>query len=85
MRPAAWAEAYLRTKWHLDPSSRLGTIDMGRLTPPLSLRPSPRPSLFVSCTTLALLFVSATDAASSDDKNITRRVQPDFRVILFQK
>jgi len=26
----AWAtEAYLRTKWHLDPSSRLATIDMG--------------------------------------------------------
>jgi len=23
-------EAYHRTKWHLDPSSRLGTIDMGR-------------------------------------------------------
>jgi len=23
----AWAEAYLRTKWHLDPSSRLATID----------------------------------------------------------
>jgi len=26
----AWADAYLRTKWHLDPSSRLDTIDMGR-------------------------------------------------------
>jgi len=26
----AWAEAYLHTKWHLDPSSRLVTIDMGR-------------------------------------------------------
>jgi len=26
----AWAEAYLRTKWHLDPSSRLATRDMGR-------------------------------------------------------
>jgi len=25
-----WAEAYLRTKWHLDPSSRLATTDMGR-------------------------------------------------------
>ena len=25
-----WAEAYLRTKWHLDPSSRLATIDMGQ-------------------------------------------------------
>jgi len=24
------AEAYLRTKWHLDPSSRLATIYMGR-------------------------------------------------------
>jgi len=23
------AEAYLRTKWHLDPSSRLATIDIG--------------------------------------------------------
>jgi len=26
----AWAEAYLRTKWHLDPYSRLATTDMGR-------------------------------------------------------
>ena len=26
----AWAEAYLRAKWHLDPSSRLATIDMCR-------------------------------------------------------
>ena len=25
----AWAEVYLHTKWHLDPSSRLPTIDMG--------------------------------------------------------
>jgi len=25
-----WAKAYLRTKWHLDPSSRLATTDMGR-------------------------------------------------------
>ena len=26
----AWAEAYHRTKWHLDPTSRLVTTDMGR-------------------------------------------------------
>ena len=26
----AWAQAYLCTKWHLDPSSRLATTDMGR-------------------------------------------------------
>jgi len=26
----ALAEAYLRTKWHLDPSRRLATIDIGR-------------------------------------------------------
>jgi len=26
----AWAEADLRTKWHLDPSSHLATIDMGQ-------------------------------------------------------
>jgi len=25
-----WVEAYLRTKWHLDPSSRLTKTDMGR-------------------------------------------------------
>jgi len=25
-----WAEIYLRTKWHLDPSSHLATTDMGR-------------------------------------------------------
>jgi len=27
----ARAEAYLRTKWHLDPSSRLATKDMGKI------------------------------------------------------
>ena len=26
----AWAEADLRIKWHLEPSSHLATIDMGR-------------------------------------------------------
>jgi len=26
----AWAEAYLHTKWHLDPCGRLATTDMGR-------------------------------------------------------
>jgi len=26
----AWAEAYLCTKWHLDPSNRLATTDMGQ-------------------------------------------------------
>jgi len=26
----AWAEAYLCTKWHLDPSSHLATTDIGR-------------------------------------------------------
>jgi len=26
----AWAEGYLCTKWHLDPSSHLATIDMGQ-------------------------------------------------------
>jgi len=34
----AWIEAYLRTKWHLDPSRRLATISirrkMGRAVPP---------------------------------------------------
>ena len=25
----SWTEAYLRTKWQLDPSSRLATIDIG--------------------------------------------------------
>ena len=25
-----WAEAYFHTKWHLDPSSRLVTLDMGQ-------------------------------------------------------
>jgi len=25
----AWAKAHLHTKWHLDPSSRLATTDMG--------------------------------------------------------
>jgi len=26
----AWAEAYIRTEWYFDPSSRLATTDMGR-------------------------------------------------------
>ena len=26
----AWAEVDFRTKWHLDPSSRFATIDMGQ-------------------------------------------------------
>ena len=26
-----WAEAYLRTKWHLDPSNRFARIDIGRV------------------------------------------------------
>jgi len=26
----AWAKAYHRTKWHLDPSSRLATLDIGQ-------------------------------------------------------
>jgi len=26
----AWAETYLRTKWHLSPYSRLATTDIGR-------------------------------------------------------
>jgi len=26
----AWAEAYLRTKWHLNTCSHLATTDMGR-------------------------------------------------------
>jgi len=25
----AWAEAYLRTNWYLNPSNRLATTDMG--------------------------------------------------------
>jgi len=29
-RWVAWDDAYLHTKWHLDPSSRLARIDMGR-------------------------------------------------------
>ena len=36
-RSVAWADAYLCTKWHLNPCSRLATIDMGRKfgAPPL--------------------------------------------------
>ena len=30
-----WAEVYLRTKWHLDPFSRLVTIEIGGDTAPL--------------------------------------------------
>ena len=34
-----WAETYLYTKWHLDLSSRLATIDMGRKVRGLLCRP----------------------------------------------
>jgi len=34
----AWAEAYLHTKWHLSPSSRLVTMDIGRKLGALSLQ-----------------------------------------------
>ena len=55
----AWAEAYLRTKWHLDPSSRFATTDMGRNlgTVPLgggavsasnTMLPRPRPTIVPS-------------------------------------
>jgi len=52
----AWAEAYLRTKWHLDACSRLATIDVRRKlgAPPLfgeragcpsnTMWPGPRPT-----------------------------------------
>jgi len=48
----AWAEVYLRTKWHLDPSSRLTATDMGRKlwAVPLwgdwinTMSPGPRPT-----------------------------------------
>jgi len=46
-----WAEVYLRTKWHLDPSSRLATTDIGRklgVVPPFGgtwiPTPGPRPT-----------------------------------------
>ena len=56
----AWAEAYLRTKWHLNPPSRFATTDMGRkvgegavplgveLGPHLTLLPGPRPTVIPS-------------------------------------
>jgi len=53
----AWDEAYLRTKWNLDPISRLATIDMGRKlgalhlfegrgagSPSSTMWPGPRPT-----------------------------------------
>jgi len=56
----AWAVVYLRTEWHLDPSSRLATIDMGRKvggavslpggagSPCNSMWPRPRPAFVPS-------------------------------------
>ena len=53
----AWAEAYLHTKWHFNPSSRLATTDMGRKlgavspflgggagSPSNTMSPGPRPT-----------------------------------------
>jgi len=47
----AWAEVYFRTKWHLDPSSRLTTTDMGRnlgAPPPFGGRGAGSPSNIMS-------------------------------------
>jgi len=54
----AWAEAYLCTKWHLDPSSHLATIDMGQklgdrallgdLDPHLTVLTGQRPTSVIS-------------------------------------
>ena len=57
----ACAKAYLHTKWHLDPSSRLATMDMDHFfrgegcdflggvgTPSNTMWPGPRPSLVQS-------------------------------------
>ena len=56
----AWAEAYLRTKWHLDQSSHLATTDMGRKlegvpfgggagrSPSNTMWPGPRPTCMPS-------------------------------------
>ena len=49
----AWAEVYLRSKWHLDPSSRLATIDMGKNcvgAVPFFLGGAGSPSNTVACT-----------------------------------
>jgi len=40
----AWAQAYIRTQWHLDPSSRLDTTDMGRKLRAVPLGGSGSPS-----------------------------------------
>ena len=52
----AWAEGYLHTKWYLDPSSLLATMDMGRKlgavpllgrgarSPSSAMWPGPRPT-----------------------------------------
>ena len=57
----AWAKAYLHTKWHLDASSRLATIKMGRKlvdsasllgrgagSPSSTMWPRPRPTSMLS-------------------------------------
>ena len=47
----AWAKAYLRTKWHHDPSSRLATIVMGQklgALPPILGRGAGSPSKTIS-------------------------------------
>jgi len=72
----AWAEAYLHTKWHLDPCSRLATVDMGRklgavplgdgdLGLHLTLWPGPRPtcmpSFILICPTVWPQYTNVTD------------------------
>jgi len=68
----AWAEAFLHTKWHLDPSSHLATTDMGRklgggeLGPHLTQcgrgpRPTCMPSFILIHPTVWPQYINVTD------------------------
>jgi len=85
---AAWAETYLCTKWHLDPSSRLATTDMGwkvwvlcpfwgRAGSPSNtiwpwLRPTSVPSFILINLTVWPQYTNATDRTDRQDKTDNR-------------
>ena len=76
----SWADAYLRTKWHLDPSSRLVTADIGHkmeglcpfgegaaASPSNTMWPGPRPTFLSSFILISLAFWPQSTPTSQTD------------------
>ena len=85
----AWGEVFFRTKWHLHPSSRLATIDMGRklggggCAPPPFLGGAGFPSNNVACaeayqSTTMLSFMLIHPTVWPQYTNVTDKTGPIF-------